>query len=124
MNHSLSNAEIKIAEIVWEHPGISSMETVRLCAEKFGWKKSTVFTLIRRMSQKKLLLSLDHCLEMTISRQKYLDEMASEVIQDDFSGSLLLFLTSFMRANTLTEAEVKELKKLISDYPGKEEHDG
>ena len=124
MNHSLSNAEIKIAEIVWEHPGIYSMETVRLCAEKFGWKKSTVFTLIRRMSQKKLLLSLDHCLEMTISRQKYLDEMASEVIQDDFSGSLPLFLTSFMRANTLTEAEVKELKKLISDYPGKEEHDG
>lgn len=124
MNHSLSNAEIKIAEIVWEHPGISSMETVRLCAEKFGWKKSTVFTLIRRMSQKKLLLSLDHCLEMTISRQKYLDEMASEVIQDDFSGSLPLFLTSFMRANALTEAEVKELKKLISDYPGKEEHDG
>ena len=93
MNHSLSNAEIKIAEIVWEHPGISSMETVRLCAEKFGWKKSTVFTLIRRMSQKKLLLSLDHCLEMTISRQNYLDQMASEVISDDFSGSLPLFLT-------------------------------
>ena len=123
MNHSLSNAEIKIAEIVWEHPGISSMETVRLCAEKFGWKKSTVFTLIRRMSQKKLLLSLDHCLEMTISRQKYLDEMASEVIQDDFSGSLPLFLTSFMRANTLTEAEVKELKKLISDFQGGPEHE-
>lgn len=124
MNHSLSNAELKIAEIIWEKPGISSMDTVRLCAERYGWKKSTVFTLIRRMNEKKLLMSVNHCLEMTISRQKYLDEMASEVIQDDFSGSLPLFLTSFMRANTLTEAEVKELKKLISDYPGKEEHDG
>jgi len=123
MNHSLSNAEIKIAEIVWEHPGISSMETVRLCAEKFGWKMSTVFTLIRRMSQKKLLLSLDHCLEMTISRQNYLDQMASEVISDDFSGSLPLFLTSFMRANTLSETEVKELKKLISDFQGGPEHE-
>ena len=123
MNHSLSNAEIKIAEIVWEHPGISSMETVRLCAEKFGWKKSTVFTLIRRMSQKKLLLSLDHCLEMTISRQNYLDQLASEVISDDFSGSLPLFLTSFMRANTLSETEVKELKKLISDFQGGPEHE-
>lgn len=123
MNHSLSNAELKIAEIIWEKPGISSMDTVRLCAERYGWKKSTVFTLIRRMSEKKLLMSVNHCLEMTISRQNYLDQMASEVISDDFSGSLPLFLTSFMRANTLSEAEVKELKKLISDYQGGSEHE-
>ena len=65
----------------------------------------------------------ESCLEMTISRQNYLDQMASEVISDDFSGSLPLFLTSFMRANTLSETEVKELKKLISDFQGGPEHE-
>ena len=103
--NTLSEAEEKIAELVWADPGMSSMDAVRASNTKYGWKKSTVFTLIHRMEEKKLLLSEDHRLRK-----------ASDFVQADYSGSLPVFLTAFMKDRVLSDQEADELEELIRSY--------
>lgn len=114
--NTLSEAEEKIAELVWADPGMSSMDAVRASNTKYGWKKSTVFTLIHRMEEKKLLLSEDHRLRMSCSRDEYDHQKASDFVQADYSGSLPVFLTAFMKDRVLSDQEADELEELIRSY--------
>ena len=114
--NTLTESEEKIAEIIWANPGISSMETVRLCNMRYGWKKSTVFTLLKRMSLKEMLISDKSRLLMTVSKEDYDHEKSSRIVENSFSGSLPGFINAFMKDRKLSEEELEELEELIRKY--------
>ena len=118
--NALTESEEKIAEIVWANPGISSMETVRICEMRCGWKKSTVFTLIKRMEQKDMILSDHSRLMMTVSKEDYDHEKSRRIVDAGFKGSLPVFINAFMKDRRMSEEELEELEELIRRYKEEE----
>ncbi|MBE6123170.1 MAG: BlaI/MecI/CopY family transcriptional regulator [Solobacterium sp.] len=111
---TLSDAESRIARIVWDQPGISSMDVWHLCEEKYGWKKSTVFTLIRRIREKELLLPQRSGLTMSVSREEYYHQKSRKLVEEDFNDSLGDFITSYMKDRKLSTDETQQLTALIA----------
>ncbi len=110
---TLSDAESKIALIIWNEPGITSMELWHRCEEEYGWKKSTVFTLLRRIREKGLLKPQRSSLEMNVSREDYFHEKSRKTVREDYNDSLGEFITSFMNGRKLTRDQTLELTDLI-----------
>ena len=108
--NALTDSEEKIAEIVWANPGISSMETVRICNDRYGWKKSTVFTLLKRMTLKEMVILENSRLIMTVSKEDYDHAKTSKIVDDGFGGSLPGFLNAFLKDRRLSEEELEELE--------------
>ena len=111
---TLSDAESRIARIVWDQPGISSMDVWHLCEEKYGWKKSTVFTLIRRIREKELLLPQRSGLTMSVSREEYYHQKSRKLVEEDFNDSFGDFITSYMKDRKLSTDETQQLTALIA----------
>ena len=110
---TLSEAESKIAMMIWDTPGITSMEVWHRCEDEYGWKKSTVFTLIRRIREKGFLTPQRSKLEMAVSKDVYYHEKSRKTVRDEYNDSLSDFITSFMRGKRLTQQETMELTGLI-----------
>ncbi len=121
---SISNSEMKLMEIIWSRAPIKSGELVSLAFNKLGWKKSTVYTVIKKLTLKGIIRSENAVITSICSRNEILAEGSEDFISK-FSGSagnanstssLPIFLTAFLRREKLTKAEAEELKKLIDDY--------
>ncbi len=112
----MSESERKIAEWVWANPGIGSMKLVKLCMSNYGWKQSTVFTLIKRMRQKEVLVSQDAKLMMTIDRQTYYSDYAKQMIATTYQGSLYAFLKDYFYQTYLSKEEAGRLMNLLRNH--------
>lgn len=112
----MSEAEMKIAEWVWANPGIGSMKIVKVCGANYGWKKSTVFTLIRRMKEKGLLVNENAALKMTVERSTYYHEYACEFIHSHYQGSLNKFLESYFKETGISKQEAGPIMNTIRKH--------
>ena len=110
---TLSEAESKIAVMIWDEPGITSMELWRRCEDAYGWKKSTVFTLLRRIREKGYLKPQRSSLEMTIEKDEYYHTKSRKMVKEEYNDSLGDFISSFMKGRKLTRDETLELTDLI-----------
>ena len=109
-------SEYHFCEILWEHEPVSSSELVRLCNEKLDWKKSTTYTVIRRLSERGVIQSENAIVTSLISKEQVQAAESMEVVEKSFSGSLPNFIAAFARTKTLTRKEVDEIQKIIDAY--------
>ena len=109
-------SEYNFCEILWEHEPVSSSELVRLCNEKLEWKKSTTYTVIRRLSERGVIQSENAIVTSLISKEQVQAAESMEVVEKSFSGSLPNFIAAFARTKTLTRKEVDEIQKIIDAY--------
>ncbi len=98
MTYHINESEYRLMEILWEEEPVNSMELVRICASRLDWKKSTTYTVIRKLSQKQ------------IQKQE-----SNEFLKRKFGGSLPSFITAYLQDKKLTKDEAEKLKKLIQD---------
>lgn len=112
----MSEAEMKIAEWVWANPGIGSMKLVEVCGNNYGWKQSTVFTLIRRMREKGVLISEKSHLRMTVDRRAYYHGWAREFVRMNYQGSLAQFLESYLSHEGVSRHDAGRLLNIIRRY--------
>lgn len=112
----MSEAEMKIAEWVWANPGIGSMKLVSLCNTNYGWKQSTVFTLIKRMRVKGVLVNENAHLRMTIDRNRYYHDYARDILDTHYQGSLTMFLESCLNPEGVSRQEAGRLMNTIRKY--------
>lgn len=113
--YKLFDAEYKFASLVWENEPINSTELVKLCREKLGWKKSTTYTVLRKLCEREILKNEDATVTAIVKKedvQKYESQM---VIEKNFDGSLPRFLTAFLGEKKITEKEAEELKRIIEE---------
>lgn len=116
----LSESEYYLADIVWEREPLKSSELVKICEEKFGWKKSTTYTLLKRLELKAVLVNNNTILTSKIKREEVEQYVSCSVVDKTFKGSLPGFVAAFLKKQKLTTQEIEELYKLIEDADKKE----
>ena len=115
MDCRMGAAETRFAEIVWAHAPVASGELVRLCASELGWKKSTVYTVLRRLCEKGLFKNEGGTVTALVDRASFEEDRSRRFVAESFGGSLPAFLAAFTARKKLTEAEIAELQKLIDE---------
>jgi len=110
------DAEYRFMNILWEHSPISSTELVKLTNEELGWKKSTAYTVIRRLCERGVVRNENSLVEALISRDYVMRAETEDHIEKVYDGSLKLFFTTFLQKEKLSEDEVAELKRIVKSY--------
>lgn len=109
-------SEYRFCEILWENEPIGSGELVELCAQRLGWKKSTTYTVIKRLTERGVVRSEKAVVTSLISREQVQEAESQEIVSRSFSGSLPQFVAAFTRGRKLRPEEVEEIRRLIEDY--------
>lgn len=109
-------SEYRFCEILWENEPVTSSELVRLCRGRLEWKKSTTYTVIRRLAERGVLKSEDAVVTSLISREDAQSAESAEVVERTFSGSLPSFIAAFTRKKNLSKQEIDEIQKIIDTY--------
>ena len=112
----LCNSDYRFMMIVWEYAPVGSGELVRLCQEQLGWKKSTTYTQIKRLSEKGILKNENAVVEPLVTREEVQKQESDAFVERTFAGSLPGFLTAFLGGKKLSAKEAEELKNLIDHY--------
>ena len=105
----LCNSDYRFMTIVWGHAPVGSGELVRLCQEQLGWKKSTTYTQIKRLSENAVV-------EPLVTKEEVQKQESDAFVERTFAGSLPGFLTAFLGGKRLSAKEAEELKDLIDNY--------
>lgn len=112
----ISDGELSLMELIWENAPLRSGELVTMAFESLGWKKSTVYTVVKKLSDKGIIKSENAVITPLCTRDEVMNEKSEKLISKGYGGSLPMFLTAFLQKERLTKAEAEELKKLIDDY--------
>lgn len=112
----LTEAEERLAELIWANEPINSPDLVKLCEGEFQWKKSTTYTMLRRLEDKKIFKNNNSIVISLIKRDDFYGEQSKNFVDETFGGSLPKFIAAFTRGKKLSNKEVEELQKLIQDH--------
>ena len=115
-SYKLFDAEYRMMDLLWDREPITSTELSRLCDEKYGWKKTTTYTQIKRMIDRGFLKSEKSVLTALVKRDQVEQYDSEEIIDQRFGGSLPKFITAFAGAKRLTREDLDELKRLIESF--------
>lgn len=109
----LCTSDYMFMTIVWENEPIRSGQLVKICLETLGWKKSTTYTMVKKLSEKGYLKNENSIVSSLIPKKDVQAFESEYVVKNTFGGSLPAFLTSFMSNKRLTKKEAEEIKRLI-----------
>lgn len=116
----LFDAEFKFMCIVWEAEPLTTRKLTELCREKLGWKRTTTYTVLRKLSDRGMVQN-EHATVTSIVKREQVQKYESEVIvQKAFDGSLPKFIAAFLNGKTLSDAEAEAMKRLIDDHRDRE----
>ncbi len=113
---ALGAVESRFADIIWESEPVSSAEIVKKAEAELGWKKSTTFTVLRRLCEKGIFINEKGTVRSIISRQDFYSMQSEKFVEETFGGSLPAFLAAFTKRKRLSEAELKELRRMVNEY--------
>ncbi len=114
--YKLGDMEKKFAQIIWDNAPISSGELVKLCQAQLDWKKSTTYTMLRRLCQRGIFVNDGGTVRTLVSRDDFYAAQSRQFVNDTFSGSLPGFLTAFAKKQRLSQQEIDEIQALIDSY--------
>ncbi len=117
----LFDAEFKFMSIVWEHEPLSTRALVALCQEHLGWKRTTTYTVLRKLSDRGILQNDTSIVSSLVKRAQVQKYESEKVIGKAFNGSLPRFIAAFLNDKTLSPTEAEELKKLIDQHKEEKE---
>lgn len=112
----MTEFEENLAKIIWKNEPIKSAELVKICEKEFDWKKSTTYTMLKRIVEKKIVENENSVVTSLISEGEYYSKRSKDFLKEYFNGSLPNFLTAFSKTNKLSNEEIEELQKLIDEY--------
>ena len=110
------DSELKFCEILWTHEPVKSSELVRLCADELGWKKSTTYTVIKRLTERGVVHTENAVVTALVNREDVQSAESRAFVERNFSGSLPGFLNAFVGGKGLTAVEADELRRMIDKF--------
>ena len=114
-DYKLFDAEYRLMDLVWDREPVNSTALSRLCLERFGWKKSTTFNLIRKLAGRGFLQN-DHATVTALVKRDQVRRYESEtVVERTFGGSLPAFVAAFLSRRRLSPEEAEELRRMIAE---------
>lgn len=109
----LGVVESQFAQIVWNNEPLSSGELVKLCEEQLKWKKSTTYTVLKKLCERGFFINRNGLVTSLISRDEYDSLRSEKFIEDAFEGSLPAFIAAFTKRKSLSKKEIQEILDMI-----------
>ena len=111
----LGTVEARFADLIWENEPITSGALAKLALEALDWKKTTAFTVLKRLCDRGIFQNDGGTVTSLISREEFYARQSEEYVRESFQGSLPAFLAAFGSRSKLSEQEIDELQRLIDD---------
>lgn len=112
----LCESEYRFATIVWESEPLGSGELVTFCEQQLGWKKSTTYTVLKKLCERGVLKNENATVTALVKQEQVQRFESEQFINRTFGGSLPQFITAFMNDKKLSKQDADNLKKLIDSY--------
>ena len=114
--------ENRFADIIWKNAPVASGELVRLCEKELEWKKSTTYTMLRRLCQRGIFKNVDGIVSAVISKEEFAARQSEVFVDENFGGSLPQFLAAFTLRKKLSDKDIDKLQQMI-DKERRAKHD-
>lgn len=108
--------ESRFADIIWENEPLSSSELAKKSEAELKWKKTTSYTVLKRLCDKGIFQNNKGTVTSVISRAEFYSMQSEKFVEETFNGSLPAFLTAFTARKDLTQEEVEQLRKIVAEY--------
>ena len=105
--------ETRFAELIWQYAPISSGELVKLCQSQLGWKRTTTYTVIKRLEERGVLCNDNGMVTSLVSKEEVQASEIDELVEKKFEGSLPAFLAAFTKRQELSEQDLDEMQRMI-----------
>ena len=112
----IHEGEYRFCLIMWEHEPVTAVELVKLCQEQLGWKRTTTYTVIKRLSQRGVLKNENTIVTSLVSKGAVQAAELEELVDKTFEGSLPAFVAAFTRHRSITDAAIDEVPAMIDRY--------
>ena len=112
----LCESDYRFMNLIWDNEPVLSGKLVELCRDILGWKKSTTYTMLKKLCEKGYATNQDAIVSSLISREAVQSGTSNYVVEETFNGSLPSFIAAFLGGKTISEQEAAELKSLIDNY--------
>ncbi len=117
-NITLTDAEEKLAALIWRYAPLTSPDLVALAQREMDWKKSTTYTVLKKLCGKGVFKNENTNVSIVLTRDEQIARQSRRYVEDTFGGSLPKFITSFFGGRKLTPEQAAELKRLIEEHEG------
>ena len=115
-DYKLGEQETRFAELIWDNAPIASPSLVKLAAEVMQWKKSTTYTMLRRLCERGIFKNENAMVAVILTREQFYGGQSRKDVEDTFGGSLPRFITSFIGGKGLSDKQADELVRLINKH--------
>jgi len=112
----MTEAEMQLAQIIWEHEPVGSGQLVKLASEHLNWKKSTTYTVLKKICENGIFQNEDAVVTSLMSKDEYARRKGERYLQENYNGSLPGFVAAFLKKKKLSKKEIEELAKMIEEY--------
>ena len=111
----LGAIESRFADIVWEHAPLPTSELIKLCEAEFDWKRTTTYTVLKRLSERGIFKNDNGTVTVLISKDEFYSMQSEKVVNESFGGSLPAFVAAFTSRQNLSESEIEEIRSIIDN---------
>ena len=109
----IHESEYRFCLILWEHEPVTAVELVKLCQDQLGWKRTTTYTVIKRLGERGVLQNDKGTVTSLISKEAAQAGEIDELVEKKFEGSLPAFVAAFTRHQSMSEEELEEVQRMI-----------
>ena len=114
-NKTLGAVESRFADIIWQNEPLTSGRLVALCKRELEWKKSTTYTVLKKLCERGIFKNENGNVSSLISREEFYAIQSERFVDETFKGSLPAFIAAFSKRKRLTQEEIAEIKRMIED---------
>lgn len=114
--------EGRFADIIWQSAPISTGELVKICQAQFGWKRTTTYTMLKRLCQRGIFENDSGTVVVLMPRETFHQKQSEQFVSDTFGGSLPAFIATFTKGKTLSDEEADEIQRLIDNSRNRNRH--
>lgn len=108
--------ESRFADIIWQNEPLSTSQLIRLSEKELNWKRTTTYTVLKRLSERGIFQNENGTVTSLISREEFYSMQSEKFVEETFQGSLPAFLAAFTKRKELTSDEAAEIRRLIDSY--------
>lgn len=112
----LGTVEARFADMIWEHEPIASGVLVKLCEKELNWKKSTTYTMLKRLCERGIFQNQKGIVSSCMTKEEFHAAQSEKFVEDTFAGSLPAFLAAFTKRKRLSKDEIDEIKQMIDSF--------
>lgn len=112
----LGVVESRFADLIWERAPLSSGELVRLCKEELEWKKSTTYTVLKKLCDRGIFQNVNGTVSAAVSRAEFYSRQSQKYVEETFDGSLPAFIAAFAAGKKISEKDLAEIRRMLDTF--------